>query len=257
MIGPRQSALAALAAITLVVLFILSMLSRTSSVAHVAATVTAADSLYHTGSYHEALDVFRRITRENVNTRQKDFRPALDYNIGDTHYRLSRYDESIVLFRKALAGSSEVQERSQFNLGDTYMKKADGEAERKGNLHASISAYEEALLIAPNDTDARWNLELALRKLAEVDAQAGGGRRRGADWGGGNLTKSGYAGAPQTGAGAAPGGGFGGSQGEQPTQQITETRARQLLKAMERAQVTGPEGRGGNQSHTISHRQDW
>src|SRR5512140_2258401 len=122
---------------------------------------------------------------------------------------------------------------------------------------AAISAYEEALVLDPSDADARWNLELALRKLADVDAKAGAGRRRGANWGGGNLTKSGYAGAPQTGAGAAPGGGFGGSQGEQPAQQITETRARALLNALERAQVSGQAAHPGNTSSSVSRGQDW
>jgi tetratricopeptide (TPR) repeat protein len=222
-----------------------------------ATNATAAESLYRAGSYDAALKAFRRIRRENSGSQKRNLLPALDYNSGNALYRLGHYDESIALFRQALTGPPSLQERSAYNLGDTYMRKADIEADRSANLHAAISAYESALTLAPTDADARWNLELALRKLADVDARAGRGRRRGANWGGGNLTKSGYAGAPQAGAGAAPGGGFGGSKGEQPLQHITETRARQLLKAIERAQVTGQAGRGAPPSHIASHRQDW
>lgn len=221
------------------------------------ADATRAESLYRAGSYREALDEFRHVARENLDSRHLDVLPALDYNSGNALYRLGHYDESISRFRAALAGHRSLQERSDYNLGDTYMKKADVESDRGANLRAAISAYEEALVLDPSDADARWNLELALRKLADVDAKAGAGRRRGANWGGGNLTKSGYAGAPQTGAGAAPGGGFGGSQGEQPAQQITETRARALLKALERAQVSGQAAHPGNTSSSASRGQDW
>jgi tetratricopeptide (TPR) repeat protein len=230
--------------------------ARLSTVAN-AADAARAESLYRAGSYRDALDAFRRIASENQDSRHLTVLPALDYNSGNALYRLGHYDESIMRFRGALAGQRSLQERSDYNLGDTYMKKADVESDRGANLRAAISAYEDALSLEPGDADARWNLELALRKLADVNAKTGAGRRRGANWGGGNLTKSGYAGAPQTGAGAAPGGGFGGSQGEQSAQQITETRARALLKAMERAQVAGQAAHSENFSHSVSRRQDW
>jgi Ca-activated chloride channel homolog len=256
-----RGALAALAALSLLVLLTLVTIRGTGVAQHPAmestANATAAESLYRAGSYREALDAFRRIAREKVASPQRDLLPALDYNSGNALYRMGHYDESIMHFRGALAGQSSLRERSDYNLGDTYMKKADVESNRSADLRAAISAYEEALLLEPSDADARWNLELTLRKLADADARVGAGRRRAANWGGGNLTKSGYAGTPQTGAGAAPGGGFGGSHGEQPVRQITETRARQLLKAIERAQVTGQEGRGGSPSHMTSHTQDW
>lgn len=222
-----------------------------------AVDATAAESLYRAGSYREAYDAFRRIAMEKSVVRQPDLLSALDYNSGNALYRLGHFDEAAARFRTALLGPRALRERSVYNLGDTYMKKAEGESDRSANLRAAISAYEDALLLDSHDADARWNLELALRMLADTDARAGAGRRRKANWGGGNLTKSGYAGAPQTGAGAAPGGGFGGAQGEQSAQQITETRARQLLKAIERAQVTGQAGTIGSPSHTPSRRKDW
>ena len=256
-----RAALAAVAALSLLALLTVVTLrtfdhARPSTMTN-EANATRAESLYRAGSYGESLDAFRHIARENLDSRHLDVLPALDYNSGNALYRLGHYDESIMRFRGALAGYRSLQERSNYNLGDTYMKKADAESNRGANLRAAISAYEEALLLEPSDADARWNLELAIRKLAEVDGKAGAGRRRGANWGGGNLTKSGYAGAPQTGAGAAPGGGFGGSQGEQPTQQISETRARALLKAIERAQVTGQAAHPGNTAPSVSRRQDW
>ena len=222
-----------------------------------AVDATAAESLYHAGSYREAYDAFRRIAMEKSVVRQPDLLPALDYNSGNALYRLGHFDEAAARFHSALLGPRALRERSVYNLGDTYMKKAEVESDRSANLRAAISAYEDALLLDSHDADARWNLELALRLLADTDARTGAGRRRKANWGGGNLTKSGYAGAPQTGAGAAPGGGFGGAQGEQSAPQITETMARQLLKAIERAQVTGQAGTIGSPSHTPSRRKDW
>jgi tetratricopeptide (TPR) repeat protein len=259
--GAPHDARAVLAALTLLVSLLLLAIRGAVDAQHPISggttDATAAESLYRAGSYREAYDAFRRIASEKSAARQRDLLPALDYNSGDALYRLGHYDEAMMRFRDALAGSPALQERSDYNRGDSYMKEAEAASDRGADLRAAITSYEEALLLEPHDADARWNLELTLRRLADEDARAGAGRRRGANWGGGNLTKSGYAGAPQAGAGAAPGGGFGGTQGEQPVQEITEARARQLLKAIERAQVTRQQGRSGIPSHARSHRQDW
>ncbi len=127
-------------------------------------------------------------------------------------------------------------------------------------LRAAIDSYEEALLLDPQDRDAKWNLEIALLRLEDASDSAGAGLHRGdANWAGGNLTKSGYEGAPQTGAGATPGGGYGTSSGEEAVKQITETEAREMLKTVEQAQVTGQQA--GAQptpaAQRPSHERDW
>ncbi|MBX6333333.1 MAG: hypothetical protein IRY91_15915, partial [Gemmatimonadaceae bacterium] len=126
------------------------------------------------------------------------------------------------------------------------------------SLRAAINAYEDAVLLAPNDVDAKWNLELAVAKLENEEVQLRGGTHRDANWGGGNLTKSGYQGAPQTGAGATPGGGFGTGGGSEAVPVLTERDARRLLREAERATVTGQDvRRPPKPDQRPVHRRDW
>lgn len=137
------------------------------------------------------------------------------------------------------------------------MHVADEESDKRPMLHAAINSYTEALVLDPADVDAKWNLELALRRLGDEETRFGGGPHRKADWGGGNLTKSGYAGSPRTGAGATQGGGFGNPQGGQSAPQISESQARQMLDALQRAIVTGQVGGGSRGAQATSTRADW
>jgi hypothetical protein len=82
-------------------------------------------------------------------------------------------------------------------------------------LLEAVAAYEGALQIDPADADAKWNLEIALRRLDD-DRVSGGtsGRGRNADYGQGNMNVSGYEGNPDAAVGAMAGGGFGSAEGE-------------------------------------------
>jgi tetratricopeptide (TPR) repeat protein len=222
-----------------------------------------ADRLYRAHAWHQADTAFAALVSDAIKERRTGPLPVLAYNSGNAAYRLGRFEEAERRFQGGLAGPRVVQARSYFNLGNSYVWQARAEYDRVGKrsaLRAAIGSYEEALLLDPHDVDAKWNLEIALLRLTDAEEPAGGGLHRGeADWGGGNLTKAGYAGAPQTGAGAAPGGGFGTPGGEDAVQQITATQARQLLKAVEHAAVTGqqlgPAGRPG--PRPPSHQRDW
>ena len=66
-----------------------------------------------------------------------------------------------------------IRERALFNLGVLALSLAEVDsAHRDGYLAEAERAYREALLLAPGDRDAKWNLELASRRRA---AAAGGG----------------------------------------------------------------------------------
>jgi hypothetical protein len=202
-----------------------------------------AEQLYHRRLWHAADTAFTTLLREATLRRLTSAVPSLAYNGGNVSYRLGRFPEAERRFQGALGGGRTLRERTYFNLGNSYVWQARAEYDRvskRSALRAAVDSYEDALLIDPHDADAKWNLEVALVRLADAEDSAGAGLHRGeSNWGGGNLTKSGYEGAPQTGAGATPGGGYGTPNGEDAVQEITETQARQLLKAVEQAQVTG------------------
>jgi Ca-activated chloride channel homolog len=194
------------------------------------------DRLYQAGNYHGAYDAYRRAL-------VKDSTPQLVYRTGNTLYRLRRYDDAAERFRQATWGPDQLRQRSFYNLGNALVRASEETPESNERLHRAIAAYEEALRLDPSDGDAKWNLELALRRLGD-DRSSGGSRGRGrsADYGRGNMNQPGYEGNPEAAVGAMAGGGFGSGEGES-VEQLDEEQARRLLDAVQREQLTTHEGK--------------
>ncbi|HEY7636050.1 MAG TPA: VWA domain-containing protein [Gemmatimonadales bacterium] len=194
------------------------------------------DRLYQAGNYHEAYDAYRRALA-------KDSTPQLVYQTGNALYRLRRYDDAADRFRQATWGPEQLRQRSFYNLGNALVRAAEETPESNERLHRAVAAYEEALRLDPADADAKWNLELALRRLGD-DRTSGGSRGRGrsADYGRGNMNQPDYEGNREQAVGAMAGGGFGSGEGES-VEQLDEEQARRLLDAVQREQLTTHEGK--------------
>ena len=193
------------------------------------------ERLYHQARYPEAYDVFRR-------GLERDSSPRLAFDAGSALYRLERYDEAVAAFRRA-ARAPELRQRSLYNLGNALVRAAEERPGDPAPLRDAVAAYEEALRLAPGDGEARWNLEVALRRLGD-DRTGGGssGRGRNADYGRGDNNVPGYEGNPDAAVGAMAGGGYGSAEGES-AEELTAEEARRLLEAVERQQLTAHEGR--------------
>ena len=184
-----------------------------------------------------------------------DTTPNRAYNAGNAYYRMRRYEDAAARYRLAAAGPPAVRQPSVFNLGNALVRAAEEAPERRQLLLDAIAAYEEALRLDPTDHDAKWNLELALKRLEE-DRMAGGssGRGRAADYGRGNMNVPGYEGNPEAASGAMAGGGFGAGQGES-VEELDADQARQLLEAVQREQLASHEGRRSPEGGTGER--DW
>jgi len=219
--------------------------------------------LYRARQFKDADSAFRALVRVATQHHRLDVLPPLEFDLGNTAYRLGKFENAEQEYHTAQAGTERLRERALFNLGNSYVWQARGDYDHDGKvreLRTAVETFEDALVVDPHDMDAKWNLEVALRRLADASEHASTSRHRNdADWGGGNLTKSGYAGTPQTGAGATPGGGFGSGGGDETVPEITETQARKLLTAVERAQVTGQEipGRMSRSGGGTLRTRDW
>jgi Ca-activated chloride channel family protein len=193
---------------------------------------------YARGEYPEAYDAFSRALAG-------DSSPRLEYNTGAALYRLERYDEAARAFRAAAAGAEAPasRQRALYNLGNAMVRAAEDRPTEAEPLLEAVGAYEEALRLDPADAEAKWNLELALRRLDD-DRISGGssGRGRQADYGQGNMNVPGYEGNPDAAVGAMAGGGFGSAEGES-VEELSEEEARRLLDAVQRQQLTSHEGR--------------
>ena len=124
--------------------------------------VERGNRLYRAGRYAEAVEAYREALADGEDS------PQLQYNLGTALLRLGRYQEAQAHLQRALSGvEAEVQRRSFFNLGSRFLEEgrsptstgAPGEL-----LGSAIEAYKRALRLRPNDEDAKWNLELALRQ---------------------------------------------------------------------------------------------
>jgi Ca-activated chloride channel family protein len=229
--------------------------ARASSLAALGMTVLAGscspahrgERLYHQARYPEAYGVFRR-------GLERDSSARLAFDAGATLYRLERYDEAVAAFRRA-ARTPELRQQSLYNLGNALVRAAEERPGEPAPLLDAVAAYEEALQLSPGDAEARWNLEIALRRLGD-DRTGGGssGRGRNADYGRGDNKVPGYEGNPDAAVGAMAGGGYGSAEGES-AEELTADEARRLLEAVERQQLTAHEGRRSSRGPTGDR--DW
>jgi Ca-activated chloride channel homolog len=199
------------------------------------------ERLYHQGKYADAYGVFHAAQTGDTSAR-------LAFDAGSALYRLERYEEAAEQFRAA-AGDPGLRQRSLFNLGNAMVRAAEEKPGTPDPLYRAAEAFEGALRLNPRDQDAKWNLEIALRRLGD-DRTSGGssGRGRNADYGQGNMNVPGYEGNPDAAVGAMAGGGFGSAEGES-VEELTPEEARRLLEAVQRQQLTSHEGRRNTQSN--------
>jgi len=235
----------------------LSRVRRATSLARAAALVALltlacspahrGERLYQQGKYPEAYDAFRR-------GLERDSSARLAFDAGAALYRLERYDEAVAAFRQA-SRTPELRQKSLYNLGNALVRAAEERPGEPAPLLDAVAAFEEALRLAPADAEARWNLEVALRRLGD-DRTSGGssGRGRNADYGRGDNNVPGYQGNPDAAVGAMAGGGYGSAEGES-AEELTADEARRLLEAVERQQLTSHEGRRSSRGPTGER--DW
>jgi Ca-activated chloride channel family protein len=108
-----------------------------------------ANRLYEDGRFEEALSAYQSLQAERPDL------PELSYNAGNTLHRLQRFDRAIAETQRALPPTTiELGAATYFALGNHYFAQQD--------LENAFESYKSALLLDPDDGDAKWNLELVL-----------------------------------------------------------------------------------------------
>jgi tetratricopeptide (TPR) repeat protein len=84
------------------------------------------------------------------------------FDRGAALYALSRFEEAGEEFLRATAaGDAALKESAFFNLGNAFFKKE--------KFKEAVDAYKRALGLRPDDQQAKWNLEIALRKQKDQE----------------------------------------------------------------------------------------
>ena len=142
-----------------------------------------AARLFQARRYAEAAARYRRALEAG------DQRPEVLYNLGTALLMADSLPQAAeVLERVSTAAQGELRERALYNLGLARLRvgleAAEG-AQADEALDGALAAYKQFLLAQPNDPNAKWNYELALRKKDESSGGGGGGGG-GSGGGGGN-----------------------------------------------------------------------
>ena len=87
------------------------------------------------------------------------------YNAANALYREGSFGDAVAQIQQALLNveDEELAQNSFFNLGNAAYNGQD--------LETAVQSYIDALLINPNDTDAKYNLELALQQQQQQEQE--------------------------------------------------------------------------------------
>jgi stress-induced-phosphoprotein 1 len=155
------------------------MLTMVAMLAVLAASgVAEGNRRYAAGDFAGAADAYAEALARG------DTSAVLRYNLGTALLRLGRYDEALPHLEAAAREGSPppVRARGHYNGGGAdlepaFMGAVTDAAERRSRLRRAVGHYRDALRLDPGNTDARWNLELAQRLLADDERRPtdGGG----------------------------------------------------------------------------------
>jgi len=124
---------------------------------------------YNRADYAAALDDYLKAEIDRPDL------PGLNYNAGNVYFQQGQYDRGISeSLRSTESGPDDVRERSYYTIGADYY--------REGKLQDALEAFKSALRIDPNDVDAKYNVEVIQRQLAQQNAdqqQSGNNQQQG------------------------------------------------------------------------------
>lgn len=112
---------------------------------------------YNKGEYETALKLFIDAQLDDPEN------PGILYNIGNTYYKMGNYESAAQNFKQALKTEDKnLKHKSLYNLGNTNFQNQEYEE--------AIKNYDEALKIAPDDIQAKENIEF-VKKVMEQKKQ--------------------------------------------------------------------------------------
>jgi len=116
----------------------------------------SGNKLYNNGKYKEAEIDYRKSFEKN-----KEYYKGM-FNLGDALYKQNNFTESANVF-KLLTQNNDLDKTTKsnayHNLGNSMLQDKKYEE--------SINAYKNALKLKPNDTDTKYNLAYAQKKLIQ------------------------------------------------------------------------------------------
>ncbi len=117
------------------------------------------NSAYKKGDWPSASEYYSRAAQKDPADKR------LTFNQGDAYYRLEDYAKAGEAFEQA-AASPKVAARAHYNRGNAAFK--------AGDLPGAIASYRKSLALAPDDKNAKFNLQKALEQKKKNSCSGGG-----------------------------------------------------------------------------------
>lgn len=115
----------------------------------------AANRLFEAGDFEAALEAY-----ETLLAQRPDL-PELSFNAGNTLHRLERFDRAVAETQRALPPTTtELGAATYYTLGNHLFA--------LGSFEQAFDSFRNALLLDPDDADAKHNLELTLLLLQQA-----------------------------------------------------------------------------------------
>jgi Ca-activated chloride channel family protein len=114
--------------------------------------IDKADKAFEKGAYDEASKHYEKIVKSTKT-------PESLYDLANSQYKQGKYKEALKNYARIQAKSKELQYKKSFNSGNSHFQLKAYEK--------AIKAYEAAVKIQSDDEDAKYNLNLAKKKLEE------------------------------------------------------------------------------------------
>ncbi len=143
-----------------IILFLVFVLSVTSGYSQKEKKrVRQGNTEFSEGNYPDAEKEYRKALMEKPGYIKGTF------NLGDAMYEQENYEESNKLFTEVVEREATPDQKADayYNLGNTFMK--------ENKFQESIDAYKNSLRLEPDNSDAKYNLEYARKKLKEQQQQ--------------------------------------------------------------------------------------
>jgi len=124
-----------------------------------------AERAYTAEKYEKALELY-----QEAQTRNPDS-DTLAYNLGNTLYKLGRFEDAGGQFGKILEKESPaLTPRAVYNMGNTLFQMGR-QTQNQEFLKQALEAYKHSIVLDPDDEDPKYNYELTRRLLKEQQQQ--------------------------------------------------------------------------------------
>jgi len=119
--------------------------------ASTAGKIRSGNKYFNKGEYDKSLDRYREAQIASPDN------PVVYFNMGDSLHKLGQFDEAAKAYQRSAASTNKIiQSRAYYNMGNN--------AYRQEKPDEALEYYKKALLLNPNDEDAKYNYEFLLKQ---------------------------------------------------------------------------------------------